>query len=79
MPPSDNSEPEAPEPPPHQAALSSLDAKLDAFEASRARKVAQHRQDAGQDGYRVLADLVGGILGGLGLGWLLDQLMHTSP
>jgi ATP synthase protein I len=79
MSPSDNSEPEAPKPPPHQAAFSSLDAKLDAFEASRARKVKQHRQDAGHDGYRVLADLIGGILGGLGLGWLFDQLVHTSP
>jgi ATP synthase protein I len=23
--------------------------------------------------------LIGGILGGLGLGWLFDQLVHTSP
>jgi ATP synthase protein I len=26
-----------------------------------------------------LADLIGGILGGLGFGWLLDQLLHISP
>lgn len=30
-------------------------------------------------GNRVLADLIGGIGGGLLIGWLLDQLFDTSP
>ncbi len=31
------------------------------------------------EGYRLLAELIGGVLGGLGLGWLADRFAHTSP
>lgn len=66
---------------PNDKALSSLDARLDAFEARKAAekpaKAATER--ASQDGYRLLADLIGGVLVGLGFGWLLDRYVHTSP
>jgi ATP synthase protein I len=64
---------------PNQEALRRLDDRIGAFEASRARKAKDHSAHQGHDGYRVLADLIGGILGGLGFGWLLDQLLHISP
>ncbi len=34
---------------------------------------------AAGEGYRVLGQMLGGVLGGVGLGWLVDQLAHTSP
>jgi ATP synthase protein I len=30
-------------------------------------------------GYRLVAELVSGVLGGLGLGWLADHFVGTSP
>ena len=30
-------------------------------------------------GYRFLGEVVGGVLGGLGFGWLFDQFAHTAP
>ena len=30
-------------------------------------------------GYRVLGELFGGILGGLGLGWVVDRFAGTAP
>ena len=67
---------------PNDKALRSLDARLDAFEAKKAAekpaKAATER--ASQDGYRLLADLIGGILVGLGFGWLIDRyVLHSSP
>jgi ATP synthase protein I len=34
---------------------------------------------AATDGYRVLGQMLGGVLGGVGLGWLFDKVVHTSP
>ena len=31
------------------------------------------------DGYRLLGEAIGGILGGLGLGWVFDHFAHTTP
>ena len=66
---------------PNDKALSSLDARLDAFEAKKAaeKPVKAASEKANQDGYRLLADLIGGVLVGLGFGWLLDRYVHTSP
>ena len=64
---------------PNEEALSRLDRKLDAFEAERARKVAPGGNRALGDGYRFLGEVIGGVLGGLGLGWLLDHFAHTTP
>ncbi|WP_168076454.1 AtpZ/AtpI family protein [Caulobacter sp. SSI4214] len=66
---------------PNDKALSSLDARLDAFEAREAaeRPAKAATERAQQDGYRLLADMIGGVLVGLGFGWLLDHYVHTSP
>jgi ATP synthase protein I len=66
---------------PNDKALQSLDARLDAFEAKKAaeRPVKAANEKASQDGYRLLADLIGGVLVGLGFGWLLDRYVHTAP
>jgi ATP synthase protein I len=62
-----------------EEALRRLDKRLDAFAAGREPKIAYQDARAAGDGYRLLAELIGGILGGLGLGWGFDQLVHTSP
>jgi ATP synthase protein I len=64
---------------PNEEALRHLDRKLDALEAERDRKAAPGGNRALGDGYRFLGEVVGGVLGGLGLGWLFDRLVHTMP
>jgi len=64
---------------PNDEALSRLDRKLDAFEAERARKAAPGANFALGAGYRFLGEVIGGVLGGLGLGWLFDHFAHTTP
>jgi ATP synthase protein I len=61
-------------------ALNSLDDQIRAFEAQRAPKAPSIDGSKGiSDGYRLLAGLIGGVLGGLGLGWTFDYFAHTSP
>lgn len=63
-----------------QGALQGLDQKLASFEAARAAKpVIAGMGHGANEGYRVLGQMLGGILGGVGLGWLLDHFAHTSP
>ena len=31
------------------------------------------------EGYRLLGEVIGGVLGGLGLGWVVDHFAHTTP
>ena len=64
---------------PRDEALKRLDQRLDAFQAGREQKNAYQGARSISDGYRLLAELIGGILGGLGFGWLFDQVAHTSP
>ncbi|EJL32523.1 hypothetical protein PMI01_02512 [Caulobacter sp. AP07] len=66
---------------PNDKALRSLDARLDAFEAKKAAEQPIHveNEKSSQDGYRLLADLIGGVLVGLGFGWLLDRYAGTGP
>ena len=64
---------------PRDEALKGLDQRLDAFTAGREQKNAYQGARSISDGYRLLAELIGGILGGLGFGWLFDQVVHTSP
>ncbi len=73
--------PEAPEPnQPRERSLDSLDERLKAFETQRAPKASQYCETQGMgEGYRLLAGLIGGVLGGLGLGWTFDHFAHTSP
>ena len=65
------------------------DARIDALEArlkaAREREEQRNRPkvqgaDANyRSGNRVLADLIGGILGGCVIGWAFDALFETSP
>jgi ATP synthase protein I len=64
---------------PRDEALKSLDARLAAFEADRRPPGDGMAQKALGQGYRFLGEVVGGVLGGLGLGWLFDRLAHTAP
>ncbi len=64
---------------PRDEALKRLDQRLDAFTAGREQKSAYQGAGSASDGYRLLAELIGGILGGLGFGWVFDQVAHTSP
>jgi ATP synthase protein I len=69
-------------PDPGDDPLKRLDARLEAFDAERHRT--RPGLDLGQGGdasagYRVLSQMLGGIFGGLGLGWLLDLVAHTRP
>ncbi len=66
---------------PNDEAPQSLDARIAAFEARKAAEQpmrAEHEKSS-QDGYRLLADLIGGVLVGLGFGWLLDRYAGTGP
>jgi ATP synthase protein I len=67
-----------PEVPPDEA-LRSLDQRLGAAEAAQARKVSGDTHAAMAQGYRFVGEVVGGVLGGVGLGWLLDRFAHTQP
>ena len=67
---------------PSEGALKRLDKQLEAFEAGRARKAGGSSatdQRGMAAGYRFLAEVIGGVLGGLGLGWFFDRLAHTTP
>ncbi len=65
----------------HDAALKRLDERLDTLEASRARPAGGMGSEtrAAGDGYRLLGELIGGILAGLGFGWAFDYYLHTTP
>jgi ATP synthase protein I len=54
-----------------------LDKKLDAFQAQRAAPAGAIAQAS--SGYRLFGEVIGGVLGGLGLGWTIDHFAHTGP
>jgi ATP synthase protein I len=63
-----------------KAALNRLDEEIDAFQAKRVRPASLlGGGESSAEGYRLLAGLIGGLLGGLGLGWIFDQIVHTAP
>ena len=70
-------------PQPHdlnKEALQRLDKDLATFEAKRATPAALFGEaGAASQGYRLLAGLLGGVFGGLGIGWLFDHIFHTTP
>jgi len=61
-----------------QDPLARLDSDLAAFDANRKQAPAGVGVEAGT-GYRLLGQMLGGVLGGIGLGWLVDHFAHTSP
>ena len=65
---------------PSQGAIRRLDKRLDALEAERKPKPALLSGQGGtSEGYRLLGQMLGGVLGGAGLGWVVDYFAHTSP
>ncbi|MDP3658769.1 AtpZ/AtpI family protein [Phenylobacterium sp.] len=60
-------------------ALKRLDKRLGAFETGRERKASFTAQRAMGQGYRFLAEVVGGVFGGAGFGWLFDHFAGTTP
>jgi len=58
--------------------LAKLDSELASFEDKRRKQSAGLGNEAGL-GYRLLGQMLGGVLGGIGLGWLVDHFAHTSP
>ncbi|HEX3699326.1 MAG TPA: AtpZ/AtpI family protein [Phenylobacterium sp.] len=64
---------------PRDEALASLDQRLAAAEAKRPQVGAATAAKAMGQGYRFLSEVVGGVLGGLGFGWLLDHFANTRP
>lgn len=60
-------------------ALARLDQRLGEAEAAQARRTSSDAHSALAQGYRFVGEVVGGVLGGVGLGWLLDRFAHTQP
>ena len=60
-------------------ALARLDQRLGEAEAAQARRMSPDTHSALAQGYRFVGEVVGGVLGGVGLGWLLDRFAHTQP
>jgi ATP synthase protein I len=64
-----------------QEALKRLQKRLDTFDGQRAPKAESggSAESSMGDGYRLLGEVIGGVLGGLGLGWVVDHFAHTTP
>ena len=62
-----------------EEALKRLDQRLGAAEAAQARQMSPDAHAAMAQGYRFVGEVVGGVLGGVGLGWLLDHFAGTRP
>jgi ATP synthase protein I len=63
-----------------QDPLARLDSDLTSFEAGR-RKPPSGMGAGGEAGigYRLLGQMLGGVLGGVGFGWLVDHFARTGP
>lgn len=62
-----------------EEALESFERKLDALEAKQSSEANRQAGLALTQGYRLVAELIGGVLGGIGFGWLFDRFFHTAP
>jgi ATP synthase protein I len=64
-----------------QEALQRLQTRLDALTAERTPKASTEKsaESSMGEGYRLLGEVIGGVLGGLGLGWVVDHFAHTTP
>lgn len=63
---------------PHDEAFRRLDKRLDALDQTSRREPKRFDEGSGA-GYRVVGELIGGVLTGLGFGWLLDRIAGTTP
>jgi ATP synthase protein I len=57
----------------------SLEQRLKTAEAAQAREANGDHHRAMAQGYRFVGEVVGGVLMGAGLGWLLDRFIGTAP
>ncbi len=66
---------------PEDARLDSLEQRLDRAETAEAKRVGRApAADANEQlGNRVLSLLIGGLVGGTLIGWLLDRWLGTEP
>ena len=64
---------------PREEALKRLDERLDALAEQQTRKPMRFDSEGSGAGYRLIGELIGGVLGGLGLGWIVDRIAGTSP
>jgi len=60
-------------------ALKDLDARLKAIDARKGAARDKPAEAGMNAGYQALGSLFGGILVGLGLGWVVDHYVHTTP
>ena len=65
-------------------APSDFEKRLESLEAQRSKKATYEAGKSLNEGYRLVASLVSGVLVGVGLGWLIDHFsplagVHTSP
>ena len=63
----------------HDEALHRLDKRLEAFEGKRSKGRTPGDANAVATAYRIAAGLIGGVLSGVGFGWLLDRFAGTAP
>lgn len=68
-----------PKRPSDKDALERLDERLDAFESRTRPKPSRFADEGSGAGYRLVAELVSAVLGGLGLGWLADRYLGVTP
>jgi len=72
-----------PEPASEDSRLVSLEERLGRAEAAEAKRTAVNAGPESDANYRlgnrVLAELLGGLIGGGLFGWLIDRLANTSP
>ena len=64
-----------------QEALKRLQERLDALSATRAPKESGEAlaQSSAGEGYRLLGEVIGGVVGGLGIGWAVGGFFHAAP
>ena len=61
------------------ASLEERIAKAERVEKVRQGATEQQADDGSRLGNRVLAELIGGLVGGALIGWVLDRLFSTTP
>lgn len=62
-----------------EEALARLNERADALEARNAPQTVDYGQQAASQAYRILAELIGGVLVGLAIGFGVDQVFGTLP
>ena len=65
--------------PSREEALRRLNERADALETRNAPPTVDYGQQAASQAYRILAELIGGVLVGLAIGFGVDHLLGTAP